>query len=239
MRLRRLLFIALAGVLLAPAASFAQGSPCCVLADNGSGTANLPPNCAVGYTGSGQIVDGMGPGTIQIAARLVNFFNVVQGPGGGLGGEFQRWNASLELNLTGTGAYLGYNRFVIMTVQGETHSAPRTPFAPVQSFNTDLFQLQGQLPPGDPDFDLLRITGGTAFGMPSPGQTTLTQSGSGWAVDSFFDITFRVDFVGSPVGPFAGRSGSTNNQLRRFDMCHENPTPAAPSSWGRLKASYR
>ncbi len=43
--------------------------------------------------------------------------------------------------------------------------------------------LQGQIL-GDPDFDLLRITGGYAFLMPSPGHTTLTQVGSLWAVDS-------------------------------------------------------
>ena len=238
MTLRRLLFIALASVLLVPAAAFAQSAPCCVLSDNGSGSANLPPNCAVGYTGSGAIIDGLGAGTLQIAARLVNFFNVVQGPGGGLGGEAQQWNASLQLNLTGTGAYLGYNRFIVLTATGETHSAPRTPFAPVQSFNTDLYALQSQVT-GDPDFDLLRITAGTGFGMPSPGHTTLYQVGGGWAVDSFFDITYRVDFIGSPGGPFAGRSGSTTNTLKRFDMCHENPTPAEPVSWGRVKASYR
>lgn len=238
MKLRRILFVALAGVLLAPGVSLAQ-SPCCVLPDNGTGTADLPPNCVSGYNGSGQIVDGLAPAsTIQIAARLANFSSVVRGPGGGLGGEFQQWNATLDLVMTGTGVYSAYNRFLVLNVVGETHSAPRTLFAPVQSFATDMYLLQGQVTL-DPDFDLLRVTAGTGFGMPSPGQTTLTQAGPGWAVDSFFDITFRVDFVGNPGGPFAGRSGSTTNLLRRFDMCHENPTPVEAATWGRLKASYR
>src|SRR5688572_6712046 len=238
MNLRRILFVALAGVLLAPGASLAQ-TPCCVLPDNGTGTADLPPNCVSGYNGSGQIADGLPAGsTIQIAARLANFSSVLRGPGGGLGGEFQQWSATFDMAMTGTGVYSAYNRFLVLNVVGETHSAPRTLFAPVQSFATDLFALQGQITL-DSEFDLLRVTGGTGFGMPSPGQTTLTQSGPGWAVDSFFDITFRVDFIGNPTGPFAGRSGSTTNVLHRFDMCHENPTPAEPASWGRLKASYR
>jgi len=227
--------------LLLPAIAFAQQpGPCCVLPDNGGGTAALPPNCAVGYTGPGQITDGLTPaGTLQVAARLHSFFNVVETPGGGLAGNKQNWNATLDLNLTGTGAWLGYNRLVSMQVVGETHSAPRVPFAPVQTFATDVYTLQGQLPPADPDFDLLRITGGSGFGMPSPGQTTLTSSGGGWAVDSFFDITYRADFVGDPAGPFAGRSGSTINLIQRFEMCHERPTPAEPRSWGHVKAIYR
>jgi hypothetical protein len=68
---------------------------------------------------------------------------------------------------------------------------------------------------GDPDFDLLRVTAGTDFGMPSPGHTTLTELANGdFAVDSFFDITYRIDFVGKPGGPLAGRSGSTTSTVR-------------------------
>jgi hypothetical protein len=78
-----------------------------------------------------------------------------------------------------------------------------------------LIGIQGQLPPGDPDFDLLRITAGTSFGMPSPGHTTLMRlPGGNWAVDSFFDITYRIDFVGHPGGPFGGMSGSTTGTIR-------------------------
>ena len=61
-------------------------------------------------------------------------------------------------------------------------------------------------PPGDPDFDLLRISAGSAFGLPSPGHTTLTQRPTGWAVDSFFDITYRIDFVGRTGGRVGGMS---------------------------------
>ncbi len=77
--------------------------------------------------------------------------------------------------MQGTGVLAGFNRVVNMQVMCEAHTAPRTPGDPLQSFANDMFMLQGQLPPGDPDFDLLRITAGTGFGMPSPGHTTLTQ----------------------------------------------------------------
>jgi len=83
-----------------------------------------------------------------------------------------------------------------------------------QMFSTDMRAIQGQIV-GDPDFDLLRITAGTSFGLPSPGHTTLTQLGSNnWAVDSFFDIEYRIDFVGNPMGPFSGMSGSTTGTER-------------------------
>jgi hypothetical protein len=237
---RRFLFASLLAVLLvAPGLASAQVEDCCTLADNGNGTVDLPPNCSVGYLGAGQIRDGLPAGSpVNAAARLVGFNVTNQGAGGALGGEFQQWTASLELSLTGTGIYLGYNRFVILPMQGETHSAPRVPFTPVQSFDMNMHLLQGQIT-GDPDFDLLRVTGGYGFGMPSPGHTTLTQVGTQWAVDSFFDITYRIDFVGNNTGTFAGRSGSTTEELKRFDMCHEHPVPARPATWGRLKASYR
>jgi hypothetical protein len=74
--------------------------------------------------------------------------------------------------------------------------------------------------------------------LPSPGHTIFTQNGTGWTVDSFFDITYRIDFIGAPGGPLAGRSGSTTGTYR-FLMCHDPATPAMKSTWGRLKQIYR
>lgn len=241
--LRSSLLLAVAAVaLLVPAVAQAQGGvACCILPDNGTGTATMPPNCAVGYTGSSGIIDGLPVGSpIQISARLHSFSRVVESPGGTLGGTQSTWSALLDLNLVGTGVYLGYNRFIVMPVTGASDAAPRMLAAPLQAFVTELMLLQGQIGGfGDPDFDLLRITGGTNFGMPSPGHTTLTANGGGWEVSSYFDITHRVDFVGTPGGPFGGRSGSTTHVLPRYEMCYQQPTPAAPVSWGRLKSTYR
>jgi len=120
----------------------------------------------------------------------------------------------LSMTLQGSGRVLN------LPTNFETHVGPRTTGNPVQSFDADMVRLQGQLPPGDPDFDLLRITAGTGFGLPSPGHTTLTQLPDGnWNVDSFFDITYRIDFVGAPGGLYAGMSGSTTGTIRVADTC--------------------
>lgn len=233
--------VSLIALVAGPGDLSAQTGPCCVVPDNGSGTADHPPSCPTGYVGHLEIVDGLPPGTtVQSPSTLGSFFNLVQSPGGALGGMSETWQATIVMQMSGTGTLLGYNRVVNMPISaGTSHSAPRVAFSPLQSFDTDLFGLQGQLPPGDPDFDLLRITAGTSFGMPSPGHTTLTSAVGGWAVDSFFDITYRIDFVGKAGGTFGGMSGSTTRTYR-FEMCHvDEPTPARAGTWGRLKTLYR
>ncbi len=196
------------------AVSVGSGVPC-VVPDNGGGTVDLPASCPYGSNQTMDIINGLPAGTtIESAPRLGNFSGVSASPGGSLGGEVQQGNALLELNMNGTGALLGYNRFIILPTSFQTHTAPRTPGTSPQSFAADMFTLQGQMI-GDPDFDLLRITAGTGFGMPSPGHTTLVNAGGGnWAVESFFDITYRIDFVGAPGSPLAGMSGSTTATIR-------------------------
>lgn len=236
---RLLLATGLALGLVLPAVAFAQIPPPCWVPDNGTGTADHVPSYPNGYTGLMQIVDGLPPAsTIDISAALLAFTGLVQVPGGGLGGKQETWTATMPMSMTGTGSLLGFNRNINLPISaGESHSAPRTLFAPSQSFDTDLFRLQGQIT-GDPDFDLLRVTAGTAFGMPSPGHTIFTQNGTGWAVDSFFDITYRIDFVGAPGGALGGMSGSTTRTYR-FKMCHDQATSARKSTWGALKQIYR
>ena len=235
-----LLACAVLGPLGHPGTANAQPVTCCIVPDNGTGTADHPPACSGGYMGQTQIVNGLPVGaTIDIATQLLAFAGLVQVPGGALGGNSETWTASMPMQMSGTGPLLGYTRNLVMPISaGTSHSAPRTPFAPTQSFATDLNALQGQLPFGDPDFDLLRITAGTNFGLPSPGHTIFTQAAGGWLVDSFFDITYRIDFIGSQTGPFAGRSGSTTGTYR-FEMCHSHPTTARKGTWGAIKAFYR
>jgi hypothetical protein len=76
-----------------------------------------------------------------------------------------------------------------------------------------MVQLDGQIF-GDPDFDVLRIRAGSNFGLPSPGQTTLTDNGNGtFAVDSFFDIVYEIEFQGAPGGTLDGLAGTTNASI--------------------------
>jgi hypothetical protein len=221
------------------AAAAGPSDACCVLPDNGGGTADHVPNCPTGYVGQMQITQGLPLGsTVQIAAVLKAFAGLTQVPGGALGGMKENWTATMPLQLTGTGIYSSYSHNINLPISSaESHSAPRVAFAPVQSFNTDLYQMQGVVTT-DPDFDFLRVTAGSGFGYPSPGHTIFTQVGGGWAVDSFFDIYYRVDFIGSSTGPFAGMSGSTTGTYR-FEMCHDAATPTHRSTWGDIKLLYR
>ena len=209
----------------------------CTAPDNGSGSADLPAAscpyaCAPGE--AMQIISGLPVGTtIDIPSTIQN---LVCSPSSvcsfssptcmqpqGLGYSSCR-SGMVLMPMTGTGSLAGFNRNIPVPIDVEIVQLSLTS-GPVQQGPADLSRLFGELPPGDPDFDLLRITGGTDFGLPSPGHTTLVQlPGGDWAVDSFFDITYRIDFVGAAGGPLAGMSGSTTGTVRM-----QTPPGSGPS----------
>ena len=220
----------------------------CVVPDNGSGTATMPPmGCE--YTSPDEtflIIDGLPPGTtIEMDGILMDFIccdplcqfcsmplspGQCETPGGTLGGHGNCFEATLDLTVSGTGTLAGFIRHLAVPVFCEVHTGPRNPGAPVQSFQTDMFRLRGELF-GDPDFCTFRISGGTDFGMPSSGQTTLTQLPSGdFAVDSFFDITYQIGFEGCPgsiLEDYAGTTTATIRMQTRYDT-HLNCTGDCP-----------
>jgi len=186
--------------------------------DNGNGTADLPPQGLEYIIPTGHpplVIDaGLPAGTtIELDAVLKDFANASEIPGGNLGGDIQTYDALFEMDVAGTGDLAGFNRTLFMQVAVETHSAPRTPFDAVQSFDTELVSLQGEIF-GDPDFDSLGIKMGIVHGLPSPGHTTLTDLGSEFRVDSFFDVVYEIEYVGAPGSVLDGFSGINQGETR-------------------------
>jgi len=183
----------------------------CVAPDNGTGTADLHRHCP--YTAPNDtmyIIDGLPPGTtIECDPTMDGYVNFSASGGGSLGGEIELFDAYLELVMTGTGSLTGYNRLITVPIEVQTHSAPRALGDPTQDFMTDMYYFVGVVF-GDPDFDQLIITAGTGNGLPSPGNCTLTELPNGnFNVESFFDVTYQIDFVGAPGSILEGQSGST------------------------------
>jgi hypothetical protein len=200
-----------AGVLGFAVATIAAGDGACFGPDNQAGTVDLPAACD--YTapqGVMLITGGMPAGTtIRVEPRLADFMNVVRFPGGILNGEVQQFDATLYTPMTGTGLLANFNRMIFIPVTVEIHTAPRNPGDPVQSFSNEMFILQGQLN-FDPDFDFLSVKSGAFFGLPGPGDTTLTRTagvGSDFVVDSFFDIFYEMDFEGAAGSVLDGYGG--------------------------------
>ncbi|MHC4624912.1 MAG: hypothetical protein ACYS4W_13530 [Planctomycetota bacterium] len=211
--------------------SAVAGTPC-IVPDNGTGTPNLPPiGCQ--YTSPGDVfrlVEGLPDGTtIEMEGILMDFFcddqpcpicslalpaGTCEMLGGSLGGHGHCFEATLDLTVTGTGSLTGFNRHLAVPVCGEVHTALRNPGDPVQPFVTDFYRLDGELF-GDPDFCTLRVRWGTDYGLPSPGHTTLTDLDDGtFNVDSFFDITYQIEFEGCPASPIEDYIGTTTGTIR-------------------------
>lgn len=200
-----------------------------IVPDNGGGTIDFPPPGANYTTPNNQfmIISGFQPGAwIEIEGVLSGWNGVSESAGGSLGGHTQSWAAGFQMSLSGFG--IQYSRHAIMLVFGQTDIGLRMPNQPLQSFPSHMMSWQSQLLPGDPDFDLLRITAGASFGLPSPGQTTLTQVGTAWEVDSYFDLNYRIDFIGRAGGPLAGLASSTTGTIRISVV----PTPGTATLLG-------
>ncbi|MFQ5491956.1 MAG: IPTL-CTERM sorting domain-containing protein [Phycisphaerae bacterium] len=223
-------------------AGFAYSQPAdpCIVPDDGSGTVVLPPpGCAyLSPTEVHMIIDGLPPNTtIELAPIHLDFIcrqggdpaNCVT-PGGPLGGDTEVFDSTLRARLTGMGVPV--NRAIDIPMSCQVATGPRVP-GPLQAFQNEMLQCQGGIV-GDPDFADLQIRAGSNFGLPSPGQTTLTDLGNGtWQVDSFFDVTYDITFTGAPGGALAGMTGTTQATIRMEAQATPPPVPTV-SEWGLI-----
>jgi len=227
----------LAGVaVVGLSASPAMGDECSPprAADRGDGTVDLPEPSSR-YEAVQDYHKQVAAGTDSWWLRIIHwlFRNLVVTSGGTLGGQIETFDSSLQLTIEGVGGLAGFNRAIYFdTVQCVVHSAARTPGDAVQTFATTMHSLEGSIAAGDPDFATLTITAGDAFGMASPGQTTLTRlgdPGSDFQVDSSFEISFRVDWVGAAGGALDGLSGTETGTVTMEACLGAIP---AVSDWG-------
>ena len=205
----------------------------CIQPDNGIGTIDLPALCP--YIAPDEpfiLTEGLPPGTtIELDPTLNTFVNIATSFGGVLGGEIHTFDASLKLDVTGTGSLAGFTRMLSVPVSIEIHTGPRTLGAPVQTFAGELIDCTGVLY-GDPDFCTFQIIAGTTYGLPSPGMYTLTEIPYGlYNVDSFFDITYQMTFEGCPGSIIEGMMGTTTGTIRmQQGTSTGNSPPNTPST---------
>ncbi len=180
-------------------------------------TVIYPADCPyLTATGSWDIIDGLPVGTEINAVGTLSNFDVTQRESGGeFQGEIVYFAATLELQMVGAGQLAGFTRTVQIPVNCEVHTSC-TPPEPCHDFDMELKAMSGELPPGDPDFGYLGVHAGINSGIPvSFGGTTLIPlPGGDFFVDSFFDITYQIEFTGEPGGGIEGLSGVTQGPVR-------------------------
>lgn len=134
-------------------------------------------------------------------------------PGSPLGGGLSVGNDLLEVEIFGEGAWSSFHRSITVPVQTFINWSPEAVHQPKQGRAADLYFLYGEVA-GDPDFSLLRISGGTGFGMPSLGHSVIEKQPSGdWKLDSSYDLTYRVEWLGAQGSALAGQGGATQSVL--------------------------
>jgi hypothetical protein len=215
--------------------------PCpCQLPDNGAGTVTMPPNCLDGYRGDLEIVNGLTNATIEIDATLFDVGNVLEIIGGGLGGTQSTFDAMLLLEMSGTGNLGGFSRMLHMPVSGVAEWGPRVLNDAVQPYAGELVELEGDIL-NDPDFDLLQFRTGSDLSLPASGTTTLTRlggPGTDFQVDSFFDLSYQIEFVGALGSVLQDQVGTTTGRDATLQVCW-SASIVEGTTWGTIKALYR
>ncbi|MBL7941519.1 MAG: hypothetical protein JNM00_02075 [Flavobacteriales bacterium] len=138
----------------------------------------------------------------NVEIRTLRLFNLLSGspvpPPGGFGTLFTPVEAVLEISYDGGATWHSSN--ANGTIQGSMNQPPFLPGIGgglYVDMNIFAMSLTG-LPPGLPISQTFSLN--MAPGIPGPGVTGLSPLPGGmWAVDSFFDITYRLD-LGTGIG---------------------------------------
>jgi hypothetical protein len=171
---------------------------------NVGGTARLPGG---GYVSPSDIHAWLRAGGVVTAEMRMyhgGFGLASVAQGGILNGTIETYTSAVVITITGTGPLQGWNRTLVVPAKCETHLAPRTPGDATQSFDTNMYRIQGSVT-NDPDFASFTITAGTGNGFDSPGHTTLYQQKDGsFLVDSNFQIGYQIQYTGAKGGKLDG-----------------------------------
>jgi hypothetical protein len=186
--------LAVSGV--ASATIVGGGGPC-----NVGPSGPVPPGCV--YRTPDQIHAQGLQGQINLSASHQGFANQTNQQGGIFGGEIERFDSTLILNIEGINDLQGLTSTVTLPAHCETHIGPRDVKADFQRFDTMMVDLQGAT--STPDFESVKIVAGLNNGLPSPGSTTLSRNREGgFLVDSIFQMHYHIELVGRAGGKFDG-----------------------------------
>jgi hypothetical protein len=200
-----------------------------------SGTALLPPRACIyiGWPDPGMRYHTLKALGVPVAVLNAQHFGFVEvqvawDPPGFAATEV--FDSSVVFGIQGVGDLEGYARRIeIPDVDCTVYTGERTLHAESQTFENDMLYLFGELP-SDDDFTRFQFSAGSDLGLPSPGETTLTKLPDGtFQVDSFFDITYQIDFEGAPGGPFEDMSEVFTDTVRMYAVGRVIPTV---SEWG-------
>jgi hypothetical protein len=130
--------------------------------------------------------------------------------GGILGGDRETGRSMLSVRMTANDrVYASFE----MPASFEVHTAPHPSEVGEMSFDTEMYSIEGEATKVE-GFDSIRLVGGTGNGYKSPGHTSLIPAGDDvYAVDSTFNISYRIEYVGAKGGPLEGLSGTIESSI--------------------------